>query len=117
MARENGTTNSFNALALGPVDLRPGPGSSWKSSRRPSGTRVLNRYLKPNWAVLGESPGGDQVRRRKQLPRRSGEYLLEVSMWRHENRSTVMTFDRPLEAWVKLIGDVLTTTAMLDRFL
>ena len=51
------------------------------------------------------------------MPRRSGEYLLKVSMWRHENRSTVMTFDRPLEAWVKLIGDILTTTAMLDRFL
>jgi DNA replication protein DnaC len=53
----------------------------------------------------------------KQLPRRSGEYLLEIIMRRHENRSTVMTSNRPLEDWAKLIGDVPAATAILDRFL
>jgi hypothetical protein len=53
----------------------------------------------------------------KQLPRRSGEYLLEIIMRRHENRSTMMTSNRPLEDWAKLIGDVPAATAILDRFL
>ena len=53
----------------------------------------------------------------KQLPRRSGEFLLEIIMRRHENRSTMMTSNRPLEDWAKLIGDVPAATAILDRFL
>ena len=38
-------------------------------------------------------------------------------MRRHENRSTLMTSNRPLEDWAKLIGDVPSATAILDRFL
>ena len=38
-------------------------------------------------------------------------------MRRHENRSTIMTSNRPLEDWAKLIGDVPAATAILDRFL
>jgi len=38
-------------------------------------------------------------------------------MRRHENRSTIMTRNRPLEDWAKLIGDVPAATAILDRFL
>jgi hypothetical protein len=38
-------------------------------------------------------------------------------MRRHELRSTVMTSNRPLEDWGKLIGDVPAATAILDRFL
>jgi DNA replication protein DnaC len=53
----------------------------------------------------------------KQLPKRSGEYLFEVVMRRHELRSTMMTSNRPLEEWGKLIGDVPAATAILDRFL
>ena len=53
----------------------------------------------------------------KQLPKHSGEYLLEVIMRRHENRSTLMTSNRPLEDWGKLVGDVPTAAAILDRFL
>ena len=36
---------------------------------------------------------------------------------RYELRSTMMTSNRPLEDWGKLIGDVPTATAILDRFL
>lgn len=53
----------------------------------------------------------------KQLPKRSGEYLLEVIMRHYENRSTIMTSNRPLEEWGKLFSDVPTAGAILDRFL
>src|SRR6202161_425739 len=53
----------------------------------------------------------------KALPKHSGEYLLEVIMRRYENRSTIMTSNRPLEEWGKLLGDVPTAGAILDRFL
>src|SRR4029453_16995834 len=51
------------------------------------------------------------------LPKRSGEYLFEIIMRRYETRSTVMTSNRPLEDWGKLLGDVPSATAILDRFL
>ena len=38
-------------------------------------------------------------------------------MRRYENRSTIMTTNRPIEEWGKLIGDVPSATAILDRFL
>jgi DNA replication protein DnaC len=53
----------------------------------------------------------------KALPKHSGEYLLEVVMRRYENRSTIMTSNRPLEEWGKLLNDVPTAGAILDRFL
>lgn len=53
----------------------------------------------------------------KHLPKRSGEYLFEIIMRRYETKSTVMTSNRPLEDWGKLIGDVPSATAILDRFL
>jgi DNA replication protein DnaC len=72
--------------------------------------KTLNRYLKPDLLIVDDMG-------MKQLPRRSGECLLEIIMRRHENRSTVMTSNRPLEDWAKLIGDVPAATAILDRFL
>ena len=53
----------------------------------------------------------------KQLPKRSGEYLFEIIMCRYETKSTIMTSNRPLEDWGKLLGDVPLATAILDRFL
>jgi hypothetical protein len=53
----------------------------------------------------------------KQLPKRSGEYQFEIIMRRYETRSTMMTSNRPLEDWGKLIGDVPSATAIRDRFL
>jgi DNA replication protein DnaC len=51
----------------------------------------------------------------KHLPKRSGEYLFEIIMRRHQLRSTMMTSNRALEDWGKLIGDVPAATAILDR--
>lgn len=72
--------------------------------------RVLARYLKPNLLIIDDMG-------MKQLPKRSGEYLFEIIMRRHEMRSTMMTTNRPLEDWGKLIGDVPSASAILDRFL
>ena len=38
-------------------------------------------------------------------------------MRRYETRSTMMTSNRLLEDWGKLLGDVPSATAILDRFL
>ncbi|MHC4406942.1 MAG: IS21-like element helper ATPase IstB [Planctomycetota bacterium] len=72
--------------------------------------KVLSRYLKPEMLIVDDMG-------MKQLPKRSGEYLFEIIMRRYENRSTMMTSNRPLEDWGKLIGDVPSATAILDRFL
>ncbi len=72
--------------------------------------KVLARYLKPDLLVIDDMG-------MKQLPKRSGEYLFEIIMRRYETRSTVMTSNRPLEDWGKLVGDVPSATAILDRFL
>ncbi len=72
--------------------------------------KVLARYLKPDLLIVDDMG-------MKHLPKRSGEYLFEVIMRRYETRSTMMTSNRPLEDWGKLIGDVPSATAILDRFL
>jgi DNA replication protein DnaC len=72
--------------------------------------KILARYLKPDLLIIDDMG-------MKQLPKRSGEYLFEIVMRRYETRSTVMTSNRPLEDWGKLIGDVPSATAILDRFL
>ena len=72
--------------------------------------KVLARYLKPELLIIDDMG-------MKQLPRRSGEYLFEVIMRRYEKHSTMMTSNRPLEDWGKLMGDVPSATAILDRFL
>jgi DNA replication protein DnaC len=72
--------------------------------------KILSRYLKPDLLIIDDMG-------MKQLPKRSGEYLFEIIMRRYETRSTMMTSNRPLEDWGKLIGDVPSATAILDRFL
>ncbi|HQI76564.1 MAG TPA: IS21-like element helper ATPase IstB [Candidatus Latescibacteria bacterium] len=72
--------------------------------------RLMRRYLKPDLLLIDDMG-------MKQLPPRSGEYLFEIIHRRYELRSTVMTSNRPIEDWGKLIGDVPTATAILDRFL
>jgi DNA replication protein DnaC len=71
---------------------------------------TLRKYLKPELVIIDDMG-------LKALPKHSGEYLLEVIMRRYENRSTIMTSNRPLEEWGKLLNDVPTAGAILDRFL
>ncbi len=72
--------------------------------------KVLARYLRADLLIIDDMG-------LKALPRQSGEYLFEIIMRRYENKSTIMTSNRPLEDWGKLIGDVPAATAILDRFL
>lgn len=72
--------------------------------------KIITRYLKPDLLILDDMG-------LKKLPKQSGEYLFEIIMRRYEKRSTIMTSNRPIEEWGKLIEDVATATAILDRFL
>ncbi len=72
--------------------------------------KILDKYLKPDLLIIDDMGT-------KQLPKRSGEDFFDVVMRRYETRSTIMTSNRPLEDWGKLIGDVPSATAILDRFL
>lgn len=72
--------------------------------------RMLAKYLKPDLLIVDDMG-------MKQLPNKSGEFLFEIVMRRYELKSTMMTSNRPLEDWGKLIGDVPAATAILDRFL
>ena len=92
-----------------PFDLRRRPRLPARRGLR--GARPdHDRYLKPDLLILDDMG-------LKQLPKRSGEYLFEIIMRRHELRSTMMTSNRPLEDWGKLMGDVPAATAILDRLL
>ncbi len=72
--------------------------------------KVLARYLKPDLLIIDDMG-------MKQLPPKGGEFLFEIIMRRYELKSTMMTSNRPLEDWGKLIADVPAATAILDRFL
>lgn len=72
--------------------------------------KVMKKYLKPDLLIIDDMG-------LKHLPKRSGEYLFEVIMRRYELKSTIMTSNRPIEEWGKLIGDVPAAGAILDRFL
>ena len=72
--------------------------------------RLLARYLKPDLLIIDDM--GLKV-----LPPRSGEILLEIIMRRYDNRSTLMTSNRPIDEWGKLLQDVPAASAILDRLL
>jgi DNA replication protein DnaC len=72
--------------------------------------RLLNKYLKPDLLIIDDM--GLKI-----LPPKSGEILLEIIMRRYENRSTMMTSNRPIEEWGKLLSDVPAAGAILDRLL
>ena len=116
-----GTGKSFLAQALGYLAIKQGFAVLYRSifdvvrdflhdEAVEGQEKVLARYLKPDLLIVDDMG-------MKQLPKRSGEYLFEIIMRRYETRSTVMTSNRPLEDWGKLIGDVPSATAILDRFL
>jgi DNA replication protein DnaC len=72
--------------------------------------RSLKRYLKPDLLIIDDM--GLKV-----LPPKAGEILMEVVLRRYETRSTLMTSNRPVEEWGKVLNDVPAATAILDRLL
>ena len=53
----------------------------------------------------------------RKLPHTAAEDLLELIMRRYERASTLLTSNRPVDDWCKLLGDTAAVTAMLDRLL
>lgn len=53
----------------------------------------------------------------RKLPASAAEDLLELVMRRYERTSTILTSNRPVEDWGKLLGDNAAVSAMLDRLL
>jgi len=53
----------------------------------------------------------------RKLPATAAEDMLEIIMRRYERAATLLTSNRPVEDWGKLLGDTAAVTAMLDRLL
>jgi len=53
----------------------------------------------------------------RKLPHTAAEDLLEMVMRRYERASTLLTSNRPVDDWGKLLGDTAAVTALLDRLL
>ena len=116
-----GTGKSHLAQALGREAIRHGHTVYYRSvfdlvrdlagSEGGDGeTRLLARYLKPDLLIVDDMG-------LKTLPAHGGELLLEIILRRHEVRSTIMTSNRPVDEWGKLLGDVPAAGAILDRLL
>jgi DNA replication protein DnaC len=53
----------------------------------------------------------------RKLPHTAAEDLLELIMRRYERASTLLTSNRPVDDWGKLLGDNAAVSALLDRLL
>jgi len=53
----------------------------------------------------------------RKLPHTAAEDLLELIMRRYERTSTILTSNRPVDDWGKLLGDTAAVSALLDRML
>ncbi|MEM6559855.1 MAG: ATP-binding protein, partial [Myxococcota bacterium] len=79
---------------------------------------VLDGNRKERMKMLGNIPLLiiDDLGMRK-LAANAAEELLEIIMRRYERTSTLITSNRPVEDWPKVLGDTAAVTAMLDRLL
>jgi DNA replication protein DnaC len=53
----------------------------------------------------------------RKLPAHAGDELADVLMARYEQASSIITSNRPLEDWSRLLGDVIVVTPLLDRLM
>ena len=53
----------------------------------------------------------------RKLAHTAAEDLLELIMRRYERAATLLTSNRPVDDWGKLLGDTTAVTALLDRLL
>src|SRR3989442_5864776 len=76
-------------------------------------------YLQPgsaSWLPISDAPErvgqSDDVLAKDRLPHTAAEDLLEIVMRRYERASTLITSNRPVEDWGKLLGDTAAVTAL-----
>lgn len=53
----------------------------------------------------------------RKLPVDASDDLIEIVMNRYEKSSTVITSNRPMEDWPKLVGDIVATGPIFDRLM
>lgn len=53
----------------------------------------------------------------RRMPLDAGDDLIEIVMSRYEKASTVITSNRPMDDWSKLVGDVVATGPVFDRLI
>jgi DNA replication protein DnaC len=101
-------------------------GRIWETLDNPDSARLLEELAdatldgnrKKHLAELGSADLLiiDDLGMRK-LPQTAAEDLLELIMRRYERASTLITSNRPVEDWGKVLGDAAAVGAMLDRLL
>jgi DNA replication protein DnaC len=116
-----GTGKSHLAQAVGLAAIQQGHRVIYRETHvllyelresRIEGTRkdCIKRFFDPELLIIDDLG-------MKKLPSQAGEELLELIMRRYEKASTILTSNRPVEDWGKVLGDNAAVTAMLDRML
>jgi len=116
-----GTGKSHIAQALGHAVIHQGYPVIYREAHmllEELADATLDGERKQYMAKLSKAPLliVDDLGMRK-LPHTAAEDLLEVVMRRYERSSTLLTSNRPVEDWGKLLGDTAAVTALLDRLL
>ena len=116
-----GTGKSHLAQALGHAALRQGHRVLYREAHallEDLADATVDGSRKECFAALAEVPLLilDDLGMRK-LPPSAAEDLLELIMRRYERASTLLTSNRPVDDWGKLLGDHAAVGAMLDRLL
>ena len=116
-----GTGKSHLAQALGRAAIQQGYRVLYREAHtllEELADATLDGTRKAYLADLGSVPLLilDDLGMRK-LPHTAAEDLLEIIMRRYERASTLLTSNRPVDDWGKLLGDTAAVTALLDRLL
>jgi DNA replication protein DnaC len=116
-----GTGKSHLAQALGRAAIQQGYRVLYREAHtllEELADATLDGTRKAYLAELGAVPLLiiDDLGMRK-LPHTAAEDLLELIMRRYERASTILTSNRPVDDWGKLLGDTAAVTALLDRLL
>ena len=116
-----GTGKSHLAQAIGHAAIQQGHKVLYREAYaliEEMADATLDGKRKEHMAVIEAVPLliVDDLGMRK-LPATAAEDLLEIIMRRYERSSTLITSNRPVEDWGKLLGDTAAVTALLDRAL
>jgi len=116
-----GTGKSHLAQALGQAAITQGHRVVYREAHRlleELTDATLDGTRKEVMAALSTVPLLiiDDLGMRK-LPPTAAEDLLELIMRRYERASTILTSNRPVDDWGKLLGDTAAVTALLDWLL